>query len=64
MRNVYYDTEGYPRYIGVKLLLLFGDCLGNDRGPGYAPKQGETPMIPIGKIPQVKHTYARFVGSF
>jgi hypothetical protein len=27
-RNIYFDTEGYPRYIGV------------DRGPGYFPQPG------------------------
>ena len=47
-RPVFFDVEEYPRYVGT------------DRGPGYRPEKGETPSRPIGFIPQVAHTYARY----
>jgi len=52
MRNIYYDTEQYPRYIGY------------DRGPAYYPQAGQTPYVPIGSIPQVAHTYKYIDGTY
>ena len=51
-RNVYYDTEGYPRYIGY------------DRGPSYYPTNNEVAFKPIGQIPQVPYTYARYEATY
>lgn len=53
MRNIYFDTEGYPRYIGY------------DRGPGYYPQPGQQASVPIGAIPQmVGRTFALFEGTY
>lgn len=47
-RPIYFSPESYPRYVGFQ------------RGiPEYYPKQQEAAsFIPIGYIPQVKHTFA------
>ncbi|EQC29653.1 hypothetical protein SDRG_12657 [Saprolegnia diclina VS20] len=47
-RPVYDYTAGYPRLVT------------HERGPHYAPAEGQTPMVPLGFIPQVAHTYAYF----
>jgi dipeptidase len=48
MRAVYPFILPYPRYVG------------DDRGPGYAAKEGQTPTEALGYIPEVEHTYAYF----
>ena len=53
-RPVYAWTGGsYPRYVG------------SDRGSkNYMQEPGQKVSVPIGKIPQVPHTYAYFDGAF
>ena len=52
VRNVYWDPEDYPRYVGY------------ERGPGYHPLPGQNVSIPIGSIPQVNTTYQLFEASY
>jgi dipeptidase len=51
-RNIYYDTEDFPRYIGY------------DRGPGYYPKAGQKAFPVMARIPQVNHTFAYTESTF
>mmetsp|Transcript_27745 Transcript_27745/g.79485 ORF Transcript_27745/g.79485 Transcript_27745/m.79485 type:complete len:601 (+) Transcript_27745:79-1881(+) len=51
-RPIYYDTEDYPRFVGV------------GRGSCYEPKNGQEPSKPIGSIPQVAHAYAYFEATY
>lgn len=51
-RPIYWDTEGYPRFVGY------------GRGSCYAPTAGQKPFEPIGHIPQVGHTYAYFEATY
>jgi dipeptidase len=51
-RDVYFDKEDFPRYIGY------------DRGSCYEPSPGQVPDVPIGAIPQVARTYAFFESQY
>ncbi|SDK51069.1 Dipeptidase [Maridesulfovibrio ferrireducens] len=62
MRAVYYDgcSLGYkPEWGGSETQRL----VAKDRGPGY-DTAGYTHSVPIGYIPQVKHTYAYFDANY
>jgi dipeptidase len=54
MRDIFYDTEDYPRHVG------------KDRGiPAYYPVGNQTLSTPIGQIPEVAHTYqVQFSSSY
>jgi dipeptidase len=54
MRPIFYDTHGFPRYVGTER----GDI------PQYAPgaNPGFNQSTRIGQIPQVPHTYAYYEG--
>lgn len=52
MRNIYWDTEDYPRYVGT------------DFGPEYANLTGHEASVPIGAIPQVAQTYGYWDGTY
>eukprot|EP00667_Euglena_gracilis_P003975 EG_transcript_3988 len=51
-RPVYATDKGYPRFVS------------HDRGPMYAPKAGEKVTKPIGRVPQVKHTYSYYEHNY
>eukprot|EP00041_Stephanoeca_diplocostata_P023975 m.599455 g.599455 ORF g.599455 m.599455 type:complete len:590 (-) comp22425_c0_seq5:421-2190(-) len=51
-RNVYPSTEGYPRYVG------------EDRCAIYAQHGNQTATKPVGRIPQVPHTFAYKEGTY
>ncbi|HII07635.1 MAG TPA: dipeptidase [Methanotrichaceae archaeon] len=61
-RNVYYDNASLglkKEYNSTELRRYIGP----DRGPGYDTKDYQN-SIPLGKIPQVEHTYAYFDCSY
>jgi dipeptidase len=60
-RNVYYDNAslGPKDYNKTELRRYIGE----DRGPGYDTKDYAN-SIPLGRIPQVAHTYAYFDCSY
>lgn len=54
MRPIFYSPERYPRYVG------------DARGavPAYLPTEHQSPMVKIGEIPEVAHTYGYFEETY
>ena len=49
MRDIFYDTEDYPRFVGK--------TRDGVQIPAYFPVGNQTAYEPIGSIPQVNHTF-------
>ncbi|EKX54792.1 hypothetical protein GUITHDRAFT_159096 [Guillardia theta CCMP2712] len=53
LRDIFFAYEEYPRYIGYSRNVS-----------EYFPSKDQTPFAPIGRIPQVPHTFAYFEETY
>lgn len=56
MRDIWPDIENYPRFVG--------DNPARGIDGVFTPKAGQEETLPIGRIPQVAHTYAYYDSNF